>query len=60
MGADLNSETLKPSKTARSSMTQRTIDLLARIALEIVEWINIWLKEKRRPQHDGKRTSEKK
>jgi hypothetical protein len=41
-------------------MTQRTIDLLARIALEIVEWINIWLKEKRRPQHDGKRTSEKK
>jgi hypothetical protein len=30
-------------------MTQRTIDLLVRIAIEIVDWINILLKEKRRP-----------
>jgi hypothetical protein len=28
-------------------MTQKTIDLLVRIAIEIVDWINIVLKEKR-------------
>lgn len=39
-------------------MTQRTIDLLVRIGIEIVEWINIILKEKRRPDnHDSNRTS---
>jgi hypothetical protein len=32
-------------------MTQRTIDLLVKIAIEIVDWINILLKEKRRPDN---------
>ncbi|WP_319408762.1 hypothetical protein [uncultured Desulfosarcina sp.] len=42
-------------------MTQRTIDLLVRIAIEIVDWINILLKEKRRPDnHDRNGTSKTK
>ena len=40
-------------------MTQRTIDLLVRIAIEIVDWINIILKKKRGP-NDSKGASEKK
>ena len=39
-------------------MTQRTIDLLVKIAIEVVDWINILLKEKRRPNsHDSNRTT---
>jgi hypothetical protein len=39
-------------------MTQRTIDLFVKVAIEIVEWINILLKEKRRPDnHDSNRTT---
>lgn len=39
-------------------MTKRTIDLLVRIGIEIVDWINIILKEKRRPDNnDRNRTS---
>ena len=42
-------------------MTQRTIDLLVKIAIEIVDWINILLKEKRRhDNNDRNRTSKKK
>ena len=42
-------------------MTQRTIDLLVRIAIEIVDWINIFLKDKgRNEKHDGNGTSKKK
>ena len=40
-------------------MTQRTIDLLIRIAIEIVEWINRHTEKKRGP-NDSKGTSEKK
>ena len=40
-------------------MTQRTIDLLVRIAIEIVEFIDIILKRKRGP-NDSKGTSKKK
>ena len=39
-------------------MTQRTIDLLVRIGIEIVDWINIILKDKRRPNNnDSNRAS---
>ena len=42
-------------------MTQRTIDLFVKIAIEIVDWINILLKEKRRPDNnDRNRTSKTK
>jgi hypothetical protein len=37
-------------------MTQRTIDLLVRIAIEIVDWVNILLKE--RKNNDSQRDSE--
>jgi hypothetical protein len=37
-------------------MTQRTIDLLVRIAIEIVDWINVILKKKR-GSNDSKGTS---
>ena len=40
-------------------MTQRTIDLFIRIGIEIIDWINIILKEKRR-NNDGDRTSKTK
>ena len=38
-------------------MTQRTINLLVKIAIEIVDWINILLKEKKGNQNDRNRTS---
>jgi hypothetical protein len=39
-------------------MTQRTLDLLVRIAIEIVDWINVILKDKRRKKnYDSKGTS---
>ena len=39
-------------------MTQRTIDLLVRIGIEIVDWINILLKEKRgNGKNDSNRAS---
>ena len=41
-------------------MTQRTIDLLVRIAIEVVDWINILLKEKKGKQNDRNRTSKTK
>lgn len=42
-------------------MTKRTTDLLIKIAIEIVDWINILLKEKRRKgKNDRNRTAEKK
>ena len=42
-------------------MTQRTIDLLIKIAIEIVEWINILLKEKKGDlKNDSNRTSKTK
>ena len=40
-------------------MTQRTIDLLVRIAIEIVDWINILLKEKRRPDKNDRNGTSK-
>ncbi|WP_419664249.1 hypothetical protein [Desulfosarcina variabilis] len=40
-------------------MTQRTIDLFVRIAIEVVDWINILLKEKKRKgKNDRNRTTE--
>ena len=41
-------------------MTQRTIDLLVRIAIEIVDFIDTILKRKRGSSNDSKGTSEKK
>ena len=41
-------------------MTQRTIDLLVKIAIEIVDWINILLKEKRRPDNNDRNGTSKK
>jgi hypothetical protein len=41
-------------------MTQRTIDLLVKIGIEIVEWITILLKEKKGKSDDGNRASKKK
>ena len=43
----------------KETMTQRTIDLIIRIGIEIVEWISIILKEKR-GTNDSKRNPEKK
>jgi hypothetical protein len=42
-------------------MTKRTIDMIIRIGLEIVEWMSIILKEKRREtkQNDGKSKKER-
>jgi hypothetical protein len=40
-------------------MTKRTVDLIIRIGIEIVEWISIILKEKR-GTNDSKRNPEKK
>gem|GEM_PF-1521537 len=40
-------------------MTKRTVDLIIRIGIEIVEWISTILKEKRR-NNDSKRNPEKK
>ena len=42
-------------------MTKRTVDLIIRIGIEIVEWISIILKEKRGTKNnDSNRNSEKK
>jgi hypothetical protein len=43
-------------------MTKRTIDMIIRIGIEVVEWVSIILKEKRREtkQNDGKGNSKKK
>jgi hypothetical protein len=42
-------------------MTKRSLDLIIKIAIEIVEWISITLKEKRRTENnDGKGNSKKK
>ena len=43
----------------KGPMTKRTVDLIIRIGIEIVEWISIILKEKR-GTNDGKRNPEKK
>ena len=43
----------------KGSMTKRTVDLIIRIGIEIVEWISIILKEKR-GTNDSKRNPEKK
>ena len=43
----------------KGAMTKRTIDLIIRIGIEIVEWISIILKEKR-GNNDSKRNSKKK
>ena len=40
-------------------MTQRTIDLLINIGIEIVDWINIILKEKRRPDKNDRNRASK-
>ncbi len=40
-------------------MTKRTVDLIIRVGIEIVEWISIILKEKR-GTNDSKRNSKKK
>jgi hypothetical protein len=45
----------------KGSMTKRTVDLIIRIGIEIVEWISIILKEKRGTKNnDSKRNPEKK
>jgi hypothetical protein len=39
-------------------MTKRTTDMLIKIAIEVFDWINILLKEKRRKgKNDRKRTT---
>ena len=43
----------------KGPMTKRTVDLIIRIGIEIVEWISIILKEKR-GNNDSNRNSEKK
>lgn len=43
----------------KGPMTKRTVDLIIRNGIEIVEWISIILKEKR-GTNDSKRNSEKK
>ena len=43
----------------KEPMTRRTVDLIIRIGIEIVEWISIILKEKR-GTNDSKRNPEKK
>ena len=43
----------------KEPMTKRTVDLIIRIGIEIVEWISIILKEKR-GNNDSKRNPEKK
>ncbi len=43
----------------KGPMTKRTVDLIIRVGIEIVEWISIILKEKRET-NDGKRNPEKK
>ena len=43
----------------KGPMTKRTVDLIIRIGIEIVEWISIILKEKR-GNNDSKRNPEKK
>ena len=43
----------------RKPMTKRTVDLIIRIGIEIVEWISIILKEKR-GNNDSKGNSKKK
>jgi len=43
----------------KGAMTKRTVDLIIRIGIEIVEWISTILKEKRR-NNDSKRNPEKK
>jgi hypothetical protein len=45
----------------KGSMTKRTVDLIIRIGIEIVEWISIILKEKRGTKNnDSYRNSEEK
>jgi hypothetical protein len=42
-------------------MTKRTVDLIIRIAIEVVDWLNIILKENRRSENnDSKGNSKKK
>ena len=43
----------------KGSMTKRTVDLIIRIGIEIVEWISIILKEKR-GTYDSKGNSKEK
>ncbi len=44
----------------KGPMTKRTVDLIIRIAIEVVDWLNLILKEKRKggnKDNDGKRNS---
>ena len=43
----------------KGTMTKRTVDLIIRIGIEIVEWISIILKEKR-GTNDSKRNPKEK
>ena len=45
----------------KGPMTRRTVDLIVKIAIEIVDWLNIILKEKRRSENnDSKSKKERK
>jgi hypothetical protein len=45
----------------KGPMTKRTVDLIIRIAIEVVDWLNIILKENRRSENnDSKGNSKKK
>ena len=60
MAEDLKTERMATVLHFRKEpMTKRTIDLIIRIGIEIVEWISIILKEKR-GTNDSKGNSEKK
>ena len=68
--SNLSKQTAVDSKTGRiktalhfrkGPMTKRTVDLIIRIGIEIVEWISIILEEKRGTKNnDSNRNSEKK
>ena len=60
MAEDLKTERKTTALHCRKgTMTKRTVDLIIRIGIEIVEWISIILKEKR-GTNDSKRNPEKK
>jgi hypothetical protein len=60
MAVDLKTDRITTALHFRKeSMTRRTVDLIIRIGIEIVEWISIILKEKR-GTNDSKRNPEKK
>ena len=46
----------------KGPMTKRTVDLIIRVAIEVVDWLNLILKEKRKggnKDNDSKRNSKK-